>query len=158
MKFKNLVWTISNEDILTLCKLLDKLTINSIKITDNILINGCYKVVGLNVEFEALLSILEVQNNVIYVKVTDFKIAKKDTSNLLVKKSIGLIVNSITSIDGITFNNNIFKIELEKLLNKVCDESKKVKINSLYLDKLTLKNGEIQINLNFVDVILLDLK
>ena len=37
MKFKNLVWTLSKDDILSICKLLDKVTINKVEITDNII-------------------------------------------------------------------------------------------------------------------------
>ncbi|MBM6862102.1 hypothetical protein H9X78_16945 [Clostridium saudiense] len=55
-----------------------------------------------------------------------FKLGKKDMNNPLVKKSMNLIINSITSIDGITYDSNIFKVELEKILNNICDETKKV--------------------------------
>ena len=132
MKFKNLVWTLSKDDILSICKLLDKVTINKVEITDNIIIGGSYRVVGLNVDFEAKLALLPVNNNIVYIKVVDFKLAKKDITNPLVKKSMNLIINSITSIDGITYDSNTFKIELEKILNSICDESQKVHINDLY--------------------------
>ena len=112
MKFKNLVWTLSKDDILSICKLLDKVTINKVEITDNIIIGGSYRVVGLNVDFEAKLALLPVNNNIVYIKVVDFKLAKKDITNPLVKKSMNLIINSITSIDGITYDSNTFKIEL----------------------------------------------
>ncbi|CUN60195.1 hypothetical protein [Clostridium disporicum] len=158
MKFKNLVWTLSKDDILSICKLLDKVTINKVEITDNIIIGGSYRVVGLNVDFEAKLALLPVNNNIVYIKVVDFKLAKKDITNPLVKKSMNLIINSITSIDGITYDSNTFKIELEKILNSICDESQKVHINDLYIESVKLINKEITLNLNLANITISNLK
>lgn len=158
MKFKNLVWTLSKDDILSICKLLDKVTINKVEITDNIIIGGSYRVVGLNVDFEAKLALLPVNNNIVYIKVVDFKLAKKDIINPLVKKSMNLIINSITSIDGITYDSNTFKIELEKILNSICDESQKVHINDLYIESVKLINKEITLNLNLANITISNLK
>ncbi|MCD2500958.1 hypothetical protein LQE93_04095 [Clostridium sp. NSJ-145] len=158
MKFKNLVWTLSKDDILSICKLLDKVTINKVEITDNIIIGGSYRVVGLNVDFEAKLALLPVNNNIVYIKVVDFKLAKKDIINPLVKKSMNLIINSITSIDGITYDSNTFKIELEKILNSICDESQNVHINDLYIESVKLINKEITLNLNLANITISNLK
>ncbi|MBC5627207.1 hypothetical protein H8S10_17560 [Clostridium sp. NSJ-49] len=158
MKFKNLVWTLSKDDILSICKLLDKVTINKVEITDNIIIGGSYRVVGLNVDFEAKLALLPVNNNIVYIKVVDFKLAKKDITNPLVKKSMNLIINSITSIDGITYDSNTFKIELEKILNSICDESQNVHINDLYIESVKLINKEITLNLNLANITISNLK
>ena len=157
MKFKNLVWTISKDDIKSICKVLDKVIINNVEINDKIEIIGSYKVVGLNVDFEAILTLLPVNNNIVYIKIVSFKLAKKDMSNPLVKKSMNLIINSITSIDGITYDSSIFKVELEKLLNN-CNESNKIHINTLYVESIKLINNEISLNLNLADITLLDLK
>ena len=158
MKFKNLVWTLSKDDILSICKLLDKVTINKVEITDNIIIGGSYRVVGLNVDFEAKLALLPVNNNIVYIKVVDYKLAKKDITNPLVKKSMNLIINSITSIDGITYDSNTFKIELEKILNSICDESQNVHINDLYIESVKLINKEITLNLNLANITISNLK
>lgn len=158
MKFKNLVWTLSKDDILSICKLLDKVAINKVEITDNIIIGGSYRVVGLNVDFEAKLALLPVNNNIVYIKVVDFKLAKKDITNPLVKKSMNLIINSITSIDGITYDSNTFKIELEKILNSICDESQNVHINDLYIESVKLINKEITLNLNLANITISNLK
>ena len=158
MKFKNLVWTLSKDDILSICKLLDKVTINKVEITDNIIIGGSYRVVGLNVDFEAKLALLPVNNNIVYIKVVDFKLAKKDITNPLVKKSMNLIINSITSIDGITYDSNTFKIELEKILNSICDENQNVHINDLYIESVKLINKEITLNLNLANITISNLK
>ena len=88
MKFKNLVWTISKDDIKSICKVLDKVIINNVEINDKIEIIGSYKVVGLNVDFEAILTLLPVNNNIVYIKIVSFKLAKKDMSNPLVKNRI----------------------------------------------------------------------
>lgn len=158
MKFKNLVWAISKDDIKSICKVLDKVIINNVEINDKIEIIGSYKVVGLNVDFEAILTLLPVNNNIVYIKIVSFKLAKKDMSNPLVKKSMNLIINSITSIDGITYDSSIFKVELEKLLNRICNESNKIHINTLYVESIKLINNEISLNLNLADITLLDLK
>lgn len=158
MKFKNLVWTISKEDIKSICKTLDKVVINNVEINNNIEVNGLYKVVGLSVDFEAILTLLPVNNNIVYIKVMSFKLGKKDMNNPLVKKSMNLIINSITSIDGITYDSNIFKVELEKILNNICDETKKVHINTLDIESIKLINNEISLNLNLANITLLDFK
>ena len=158
MKFKNLVWTISKDDIKSICKLLDKVIINNVEINDNIEVSGSCKVVGLNVDFEATLSLLPVNNNIVYIKIMSFKLGKKDISNPLVKKAMNLIINSITSIDGITYDNNIFRVELEKILNNICNESNKIHINSLDIENIKLMNNEINLKLNIANITLLNLK
>lgn len=158
MKFKNLVWTISKDDIKSICKLLDKVIINNVEINDNIEVSGSCKVVGLNVDFEATLSLLPVNNNIVYIKIMSFKLGKKDISNPLVKKAMNLIINSITSIDGITYDNNIFRVELENILNNICNESNKIHINSLDIENIKLMNNEINLKLNIANITLLNLK
>ena len=93
-----------------------------------------------------------------HIKVVDFKLAKKDITNPLVKKSMNLIINSITSIDGITYDSNTFKIELEKILNSICDESQNVHINDLYIESVKLINKEITLNLNLANITISNLK
>lgn len=158
MKFKNVVWTISEQDILSICKLFDKVNITRVEINNNILICGLYKVVGMNIDFEASITPLAVDNNILYVKLVDFKIGKKDITNPLVKKSINSITNSIASIDGIAYDSNIFKIELEKILNNICNETQKLNINDMNIESVKLINHELILNLGLASITILSLK
>lgn len=158
MKFKNLIWNITEDDILNLCTLLDKVKMNKITIDKTVKINGKYKVVGLNFEFNSELSILPVQNNTLFVKVLSFDLAQKSTSNPIVKKAIALTVNSITSNEGIEFDNNIFKIDVLKLVNSFSEDEKKFIINNLYIDSASLNNKELQISVKLIDFTIGNLK
>ena len=44
MKFKNLIWNITEDDILNLCTLLDKVKMNKITIDKTVKINGKFRV------------------------------------------------------------------------------------------------------------------
>ncbi|MCI9304195.1 MAG: hypothetical protein HFJ13_08795, partial [Clostridium sp.] len=67
MKLKNLVLNLSKEDILNLIDLQDKAIIKKIELGNVIKISGIYKLVGLNIDFDASMKISSFKNNIIYI-------------------------------------------------------------------------------------------
>ena len=87
MKLQNLILNLSKDDILKLISLQDKTIVKSLELGDQIKISGIYKLMGLNVDFNGIMSISSFKNNVIYITINEFKISNKTSSNPLVKGS-----------------------------------------------------------------------
>ena len=155
MRFKNLVASLSNEDILNLIYLQDKLLIKKLTIDKNIEVNGLYKLIGVNFEFYTKLSVIDFHDNTLYIKIEDFKLANKNNSSIIVKKSIGFITNSINEIDGIILDQNMLKIDLKELLDSYCSEDIGIKINKLKINNVLIKNNEIELALGLLEISIL---
>ena len=57
MKLQNLILNLSKDDILKLISLQDKTIVKSLELGDQIKISGIYKLMGLNVDFNGIMSI-----------------------------------------------------------------------------------------------------
>lgn len=77
MKLKNLLLTLTKEDILNLLKLQDKVFINELSLENNIKIRGVYKVIGLNIDFYTMLTVNNFKNNILQIDINDFKLSNK---------------------------------------------------------------------------------
>ena len=119
MKLQNLILNLSKDDILKLISLQDKTIVKSLELGDQIKISGIYKLMGLNVDFNGIMSISSFKNNVIYITINEFKISNKTSSNPLVKGSIALLTKSINDIEGMTLKNKVLTIDIEKIVQKL---------------------------------------
>ena len=117
MKLQNLILNLSKDDILKLISLQDKTIVKSLELGDQIKISGIYKLMGLNVDFNGIMSISSFKNNVIYITINEFKISNKTSSNPLVKGSIALLTKSINDIEGMTLKNKVLTIDIEKIVH-----------------------------------------
>ena len=141
MKLRNLSLYLSKDDIVKLMSLQEKVIIKSLELKDLIKITGSYKLIGMNINFNGIMSINSFKNNIIFVDIINFNISNKTTSNPLVKGSLAILRKSINDIEGINLKNNqltdVYGIKLKQLV-----------INTLETKNETLKFGINLLELN----------
>ncbi|MFR1823222.1 MULTISPECIES: hypothetical protein [Clostridium] len=142
----------SKDDILKLISLQDKTIVKSLELGDQIKISGIYKLMGLNVDFNGIMSISSFKNNVIYITINEFKISNKTSSNPLVKGSIALLTKSINDIEGMTLKNKVLTIDIEKIVQAYCTDTYGIKLDKLDINTLNTKNGSLEFGINVLDL------
>ncbi|MFR2743729.1 MAG: hypothetical protein ACLTA9_05920 [Clostridium saudiense] len=152
MKLQNLILNLSKDDILKLISLQDKTIVKSLELGDQIKISGIYKLMGLNVDFNGIMSISSFKNNVIYITINEFKISNKTSSNPLVKGSIALLTKSINDIEGMTLKNKVLTIDIEKIVQDYCTDTYGIKLDKLDINTLNTKNGSLEFGINVLDL------
>lgn len=152
MKLQNLILNLSKDDILKLISLQDKTIVKSLELGDQIKISGIYKLMGLNVDFNGIMSISSFKNNVIYITINEFKISNKTSSNPLVKGSIALLTKSINDIEGMTLKNKVLTIDIEKIVQAYCTDTYGIKLDKLDINTLNTKNGSLEFEINVLDL------
>ena len=152
MKLQNLILNLSKDDILKLISLQDKTIVKSLELGDQIKISGIYKLMGLNVDFNGIMSISSFKNNVIYITINEFKISNKTSSNPLVKGSIALLTKSINDIEGMTLKNKVLTIDIEKIVQAYCTDAYGIKLDKLDINTLNTKNGSLEFGINVLDL------
>ena len=148
MKLQNLILNLSKDDILKLISL----QVKSLELGDQIKISGIYKLMGLNVDFNGIMSISSFKNNVIYITINEFKISNKTSSNPLVKGSIALLTKSINDIEGMTLKNKVLTIDIEKIVQAYCTDTYGIKLDKLDINTLNTKNGSLEFGINVLDL------
>lgn len=152
MKLQNLILNLSKDDILKLISLQDKTIVKSLELGDQIKISGIYKLMGLNVDFNGIMSISSFKNNGIYITINEFKISNKTSSNPLVKGSIALLTKSINDIEGMTLKNKVLTIDIEKIVQAYCTDTYGIKLDKLDINTLNTKNGSLEFGINVLDL------
>lgn len=152
MKLQNLILNLSKDDILKLISLQDKTIVKSLELGDQIKISGIYKLMGLNVDFNGIMSISSFKNNVIYITINEFKISNKTSSNPLVKGSIALLTKSINDIEGMSLKNKVLTIDIEKIVQAYCTDTYGIKLDKLDINTLNTKNGSLEFGINVLDL------
>lgn len=152
MKLQNLILNLSKDDILKLISLQDKTIIKSLELGNEIKISGIYKLMGLNVDFNGIMSISSFKNNVIYITINEFKLSNKTSSNPLVKGSIALLTKSINDIEGMSLKNKILTIDIEKIVQTYCTDTYGIKLDKLDISTLSTKNGALEFGINILEL------
>ena len=152
MKLQNLILNLSKDDILKLISLQDKTIIKSLELGNEIKISGIYKLMGLNVDFNGIMSISSFKNNVIYITINEFKLSNKTSSNPLVKGSIALLTKSINDIEGMSLKNKILTIDIEKIVQAYCTDTYGIKLDKLDISTLSTKNGALEFGINILEL------
>ena len=140
MKLKNLVLSLSRDDILNLIALQNKAIIKKLDLGNIINVSEVYKLVGLNIDFDTSMTI------------STFKNSGKSSSNPLVKGSIALLTKSINEIEGINLRDKVLTIDIQKIVKVYCTETYKVKLNKLDINTLNTDNGYFEFGINILDI------
>ena len=152
MKLKNLVLSLSRDDILNLIALQNKAIIKKLDLGNIINVSGVYKLVGLNIDFDTSMTISTFKNNIIYIDINNFKISGKSSSNPLVKGSIALLTKSINEIEGMNLRDKVLTIDIERIVKVYCTEIYNVKLNKLDINTLNTDNGYFEFGINILDI------
>ena len=112
MKLKKMIVCITKSDIRNFLKLQNKINISDIFINDDLRLLGSVNILGMNVNIEAELSFSKVECNNIYINIKSFKVLKMNIVNPISKKVFNYVINAFTDIEGVTFEENDFKVQV----------------------------------------------
>ena len=152
MRLKKMVVCITKKDIRNFLKLQDKINISDIFINDYLRLIGTVQVFGMNINIETELSFSKVEHNNIYLNIKTFKVLKMNILNPISKKVFNYVINAFTDIEGITFEENDFKLEVTTLVNKYYKEQKFIDLNSVQVTDVSIVDKEVEVEFGGIDI------
>ena len=152
MKLKKMVVCITKKDIRNFLKLQDKINISDIFINDYLRLIGTVQVFGMNINIETELSFSKVEHNNIYLNIKSFKVLKMNILNPISKKVFNYVINAFTDIEGVTFEENDFKLEVTTLVNKYYKEQKFIDLNSVQVTDVSIVDKEVEVEFGGIDI------
>ena len=152
MKLKKMIVCITKSDIRNFLKLQNKINISDIFINDDLRLLGSVNILGMNVNIEAELSFSKVECNNIYINIKSFKVLKMNILNPISKKVFNYVINAFTDIEGITFEENDFKLEVTTLVNKYYKEQKFIDLNSVQVTDVSIVDKEVEVYFGGIDI------
>ena len=133
-------------------KLQDKINISDIFINDDLRLLGSVNILGMNVNIEAELSFSKVECNNIYINIKSFKVLKMNIVNPISKKVFNYVINAFTDIEGVTFEENDFKLEVTTLINKYYKEQKFIDLNKVQVIDVSIVDKEVEVYFGGIDI------
>ena len=152
MKLKKMIVCITKSDIRNFLKLQNKINISDIFINDDLRLLGSVNILGMNVNIEAELSFSKVECNNIYINIKSFKVLKMNIVNPISKKVFNYVINAFTDIEGVTFEENDFKLEVTTLINKYYKEQKFIDLNKVQVIDVSLVDKEVEVYFGGIDI------
>lgn len=152
MKLKKMIICITKKDIRNFLKLQDKINISDIFINDYLRLIGTVQVFGMNINIETELSFSKVEHNNIYLNIKSFKVLKMNILNPISKKVFNYVINAFTDIEGITFEENDFKLEVTTLINKYYKEQKFIDLNKVQVIDVSIVDKEVEVYFGGIDI------
>lgn len=152
MKLKKMIICITKKDIRNFLKLQDKINISDIFINDDLRLLGSVNILGMNVNIEAELSFSKVECNNIYINIKSFKVLKMNIVNPISKKVFNYVINAFTDIEGVTFEENDFKLEVTTLINKYYKEQKFIDLNKVQVIDVSIVDKEVEVYFGGIDI------
>ena len=107
---------------------------------------------GMNINIETELSFSKVEHNNIYLNIKSFKVLKMNILNPISKKVFNYVINAFTDIEGITFEENDFKLEVTTLVNKYYKEQKFIDLNSVQVTDVSIVDKEVEVEFGGIDI------
>ena len=152
MRLKKMVVCITKKDIRNFLKLQDKINISDIFINDYLRLIGTVQVFGMNINIETELSFSKVEHNNIYLNIKSFKVLKMNIFNPISKKVFNHVINAFTDIEGVTFEENDFKLEVTTLINKYYKEQKFIDLNKVQVIDVSIVDKEVEVYFGGIDI------
>lgn len=152
MKLKKMIVCITKSDIRNFLKLQNKINISDIFINDDLRLLGSVNILGMNVNIEAELSFSKVEYNNIYINIKSFKVLKMNIVNPISKKIFNYVINAFTDIEGVTFEENDFKLEVTTLINKYYKEQKFIDLNKVQVIDVSIVDKEVEVYFGGIDI------
>ena len=113
---------------------------------------GSVNILGMNVNIEAELSFSKVECNNIYINIKSFKVLKMNIVNPISKKVFNYVINAFTDIEGVTFEENDFKLEVTTLINKYYKEQKFIDLNKVQVIDVSIVDKEVEVYFGGIDI------
>lgn len=152
MKLKKMIVGVTKTDIKNFLKLQNKINISDIFINDYLRLIGTVQVFGMNINIETELSFSKVEHNNIYINIKSFKVLKMNIVNPISKKVFNYVINAFTDIEGVTFEENDFKLEVTTLINKYYKEQKFIDLNKVQVIDVSIVDKEVEVYFGGIDI------
>ena len=152
MKLNKMIVGVTKTDIKNFLKLQNKINITDIFINDEIRLIGIVQFLGMNINIETELNISKVKFNSVYLNINSFKILKMNIVNSISKKVFNYVINVFTDLEGISFEGNDFKLEVDKLINRYYKEQGLIDLNKMQVTEVSIINKEIEIVFGGIDI------
>lgn len=152
MKLKKIVVAIDNKDIINFLKLQNKIDIVDVKIDNNVEVVGKFELMKFKVNFELELLFNKVENNNVYINISNVKILKINILNSISKKIFSYIINAFTYIEGVSFENEDFKLDILRLINRYYKDQNVVNINEIEIKDVFIKDKEVEVVFGGIDI------
>ena len=152
MKLKKMIVCITKSNKRNFLKLQNKINISDIFINDDLRLLGSVNILGMNVNIEAELSFSKVECNNIYINIKSFKVLKMNIVNPISKKVFNYVINAFTDIEGVTFEENDFKLEVTTLINKYYKEQKFIDLNKVQVIDVSIVDKEVEVYFGGIDI------
>ncbi|MDV3429388.1 MAG: DUF1232 domain-containing protein [Bacillota bacterium] len=140
MKVSKITTVLSEKDIMGLIKdfvKVENLNINKIDIQDSIKLYGVYKK-GIDFNFYIDLGVSNVHDNIIYLKIFEFKIAKLKIASFVVNSSLKILDKKLNEL-GISIKDGIISADLNQIEKNIPNVY--FKLNSLKILNRALEIG-----------------
>ena len=72
--------------------------------------------------------------------------------NSISKKVFNYVINVFTDLEGISFEGNDFKLEVDKLINRYYKEQGLIDLNKMQVTEVSIINKEIEIVFGGIDI------
>ena len=152
MKLKKVLIGITKSDIRNFLKLQDKINITDIFINEDLRLIGYFEFLGMNINAEAELAFSKIEENNIYINIKSFKILKMNILNSISKKVFNYVINAFSNIEGVSFENNYFKLEVYKLIDRYYKEHNLIDLNNMEILDIVIENKEIELTFGGIDI------
>lgn len=152
MKLKKIVMTVTKEDILNFLKLQDKVGIRDVIINDKVDILGEYEFLNMKINFQATGEFTKINNNNVYVMVSNFKVLKMNILNSVSKKAFNYVLKAFTDIEGIEFEGDYLKVDISKLIDKYYKDQTFINLNTVQATGIELIDGEIEVTFGGIEI------
>lgn len=152
MKLKKVLIGITKSDIRNFLKLQDKINITDIFINEDLRLIGYFEFLGMNINTEVELAFSKIEENNIYINIKSFKILKMNILNSISKKVFNYVINAFSNIEGVSFENNYFKLEVYKLIDRYYKEHNLIDLNNMEILDIVIENKEIELTFGGIDI------
>ncbi|WP_297632531.1 hypothetical protein [uncultured Clostridium sp.] len=152
MKVKNVDISLSGEDILIFSKIQSKVQLYKVEIDKEVIFKGYVKVFGKSIHFDLTLKIIDLMNNNVYMIIDDFKVLNFSLMNSVSKRIIGYLGNAFADLEGITFDDNCFKIDIFKFIEKYCNELDIEILEDANVRRIDVEKDEINVSFGGIKV------
>lgn len=152
MKLKKVLIGITKSDIRNFLKLQDKINITDIFINEDLRLIGYFEFLGMNINTEVELAFSKIEGNNIYINIKSFKILKMNILNSISKKVFNYVINAFSNIEGVSFENNYFKLEVYKLIDRYYKEHNLIDLNNMEILDIVIENKEIELTFGGIGI------
>lgn len=152
MRLKNIVMVVTKDDILSFLKLQNKVKVTDITISECIELLGEFEFLNMKIKFNAKAEFSRVEDNNVYIIISNFKILKMNILNSVSKKAFNYALKAFTDISGVEFEGSDLKISIDKLVDRYCENQEVINLNTVQATDFKIVGGEIEVIFGGIEI------